>query len=132
VFGPADARRAGARPCPRRRCPPTPGALARAVGEARQHRRRPRRHAHPRQVHARPPPRRAGDLTDAPDAVVRPGSHDEVAAVLALASSTTRRGAVRRRHVRHRRLAARRDGYAGVVSLDLGRLTELSRSTRSR
>src|SRR6478672_5579582 len=34
---------------------------------------------------------RAGDLSDAPDAVVRPGSHDEVAAVLALAVSTTRR-----------------------------------------
>ena len=28
---------------------------------------------------------RAGDLTDAPDAVVRPGGHDEVAAVLAFA-----------------------------------------------
>src|SRR5262245_19713617 len=28
---------------------------------------------------------RSGDLSDAPDAVVRPGSHDEVAAVLALA-----------------------------------------------
>ena len=28
---------------------------------------------------------RAGDLSDAPDAVVRPGSHDEVAAVLAWA-----------------------------------------------
>src|SRR6478736_547498 len=28
---------------------------------------------------------RAGDLSDAPDAVVRPGSHDEVAAVLAFA-----------------------------------------------
>ena len=28
---------------------------------------------------------RAGDLTDAPDAVVRPGTHDEVAAVLACA-----------------------------------------------
>src|SRR5690349_15040307 len=30
---------------------------------------------------------RAGDLDDAPDAVVRPGSHDEVAEVLALASA---------------------------------------------
>ncbi len=69
---------------------------------------------------------RAGDLTDAPDAVVRPGSHDEVADVLAVA-------------VRHHvavvpfgggtcvtgGLAARRDGYAGVVSLDLGRLDRL-------
>ena len=58
---------------------------------------------------------RAGDLTDAPDAVVRPGTHDDVAAVLALA-------------VEHRLavvpfgggtsvtggLAARRDGFAGA------------------
>src|SRR6478735_9283707 len=70
---------------------------------------------------------RAGDLTDAPDAVVRPGSHDEVAAVLALAvehhaavvpfgGGTCVTGG----------LAARRDGYSGVVSLDLVRLTSVS------
>jgi alkyldihydroxyacetonephosphate synthase len=69
---------------------------------------------------------RAGDLSDAPDAVVRPGDHDEVQAVLEAAS-------------RHRvavvpfgggtsvvgGLVARRDGYAGVVSLDLVRMKRL-------
>jgi alkyldihydroxyacetonephosphate synthase len=69
---------------------------------------------------------RDGDLSDAPDAVVRPGSHDDVAAVLAWA-------------VEHRvavvpfgggtsvtgGLVARRDGFAGVVSLDLARLRRL-------
>ncbi|WP_228521083.1 FAD-binding oxidoreductase [Nocardioides islandensis] len=69
---------------------------------------------------------RAGDLDDAPDAVVRPGSHDEVAEVLRLAGShrvavvpfgggTCVTGG----------LAARREGFAGVVSLDLGRLDSL-------
>jgi alkyldihydroxyacetonephosphate synthase len=69
---------------------------------------------------------RRGDLSDAPDAVVRPGDHDEVQAVLAVA-------------VRHRiavvpfgggtsvvgGLVARREGYAGVVSLDLVRMKRL-------
>ena len=69
---------------------------------------------------------RSGDLSDAPDVVVRPGSHDEVAAVLAWA-------------VEHRvavvpfgggtsvtgGLAARRDGFAGLVSLDLLRMKRL-------
>jgi alkyldihydroxyacetonephosphate synthase len=69
---------------------------------------------------------RAGDLSDAPDAVVRPASHEDVAAVLAWA-------------VEHRvavvpfgggtsvtgGLAARRDGYAGLVSLDLVRMKRL-------
>ncbi|MDF1604360.1 FAD-binding oxidoreductase [Nocardioides sp. YIM 152315] len=69
---------------------------------------------------------RAGDLSDAPDAVVRPGDHDEVAAVLAFA-------------VEHRLavvpfgggtsvtggLVARRQGFAGVVSLDLVRMKRL-------
>ena len=69
---------------------------------------------------------RTGDLSDAPDAVVRPGSHEDVAAVLAWA-------------VRHRvavvpfgggtsvtgGLAARRDGFAGLVSLDLIRMRRL-------
>jgi len=69
---------------------------------------------------------RAGDLTDAPDAVVRPGSHDEVAGVLAVAVE---------RHIAvvpfgggtcvTGGLAARRDGYTGVLSLDLGRLDRL-------
>lgn len=69
---------------------------------------------------------RAGDLTDAPDAVVRPASHDDVAAVLAWAvahhvavvpfgGGTSVTGG----------LAARRDGYAGLVSLDLIRLDRL-------
>ena len=69
---------------------------------------------------------RSGDLADAPDAVVRPGTHDEVATVLAWA-------------VRHHvavvpfgggtsvtgGLAARRDGFAGLVSLDLIRMKRL-------
>jgi alkyldihydroxyacetonephosphate synthase len=69
---------------------------------------------------------RSGDLADAPDAVVRPGSHDDVVATLAWA-------------VEHRvavvpfgggtcvtgGLAARREGFAGLVSLDLVRLDEL-------
>lgn len=69
---------------------------------------------------------RAGDLTDAPDAVVRPGSHDEVAAVLAIAvehhlavvpfgGGTSVTGG----------LVAIREGYAGVLSLDLVRMKRL-------
>jgi alkyldihydroxyacetonephosphate synthase len=69
---------------------------------------------------------RAGDLADAPDAVVRPGSHDDVAAVLAWAveehvavvpygGGTSVTGG----------LAARREGYAGLVSLDLVRMKRL-------
>lgn len=69
---------------------------------------------------------RAGDLSDAPDAVVRAGSHDEVAAVLAWAvqhhvavvpfgGGTSVTGG----------LAARRDGFAGLVSLDLIRMKRL-------
>lgn len=63
---------------------------------------------------------RAGDLADAPDVVVRPRDHDDVAAVLAWAvehhvavvpfgGGTSVTGG----------LVARREGYAGVVSLDL-------------
>ena len=69
---------------------------------------------------------RAGDLDDAPDAVVRPRDHDEVQAVLQVAG-------------RHRvavvpfgggtsvvgGLAPRRDEYAGVISLDLVRMKRL-------
>jgi alkyldihydroxyacetonephosphate synthase len=69
---------------------------------------------------------RAGDLSDAPDAVVRPGDHDQVQELLELAA-------------RHRvavvpfgggtsvvgGLVARRDGYAGVISLDLVRMKRL-------
>ena len=69
---------------------------------------------------------RAGDGLDSPDAVVRPGSHEEVAAVLAWAvehhvavvpfgGGTSVVGG----------LVARREGYAGVVSLDLQRLDRL-------
>jgi alkyldihydroxyacetonephosphate synthase len=75
---------------------------------------------------------RAGDLDDAPDAVVRPGSHDEVAEVLALASD--RRVAVvpfGGGTCVTGGLAARRDGFAGVVSLDLGRLDRLVRVDRT-
>lgn len=69
---------------------------------------------------------RAGDLSDAPDAVVRPASHAEVEAVLAWAvdhhvavvpfgGGTSVTGG----------LAARRDGFAGLVSLDLVRMKRL-------
>jgi alkyldihydroxyacetonephosphate synthase len=69
---------------------------------------------------------RAGDLSDAPDAVVRPDGHVEVAAVLAWAQEhrvavvpfgggTCVTGG----------LAARRDGFAGLVSLDLVRMKRL-------
>jgi len=69
---------------------------------------------------------RSGDLSDAPDVVVRPGSHDDVAAILAWAvehsvavvpfgGGTSVTGG----------LVAAREGYAGVVSLDLSRMTQL-------
>lgn len=69
---------------------------------------------------------RTGDLADAPDAVVRPGSHDEVVALLAWAvenhvavvpfgGGTSVTGG----------LVARREGYAGLVSLDLIRLDQV-------
>jgi len=69
---------------------------------------------------------RSGDLADAPDVVVRPADHGEVEAVLRLAvahqvavvpygGGTSVVGG----------LAARRDGFAGVLSLDLGRLDAL-------
>jgi alkyldihydroxyacetonephosphate synthase len=70
---------------------------------------------------------RAGDGSDSPDAVVRPGSHEEVQAVVDWAV---------RRHVALvpfgggtsvvGGLAARREGFTGVVSLDLCRLDELA------
>ncbi|MGZ4640018.1 MAG: FAD-binding oxidoreductase, partial [Actinomycetes bacterium] len=69
---------------------------------------------------------RHGDGLDSPDAVVRPGSHDEIAAVI---------GWCVRRHVALvpfgggtsvvGGLVARRDGFAGVISLDLIRLDRL-------
>ncbi|TDD09920.1 FAD-binding oxidoreductase [Nonomuraea diastatica] len=69
---------------------------------------------------------RAGDGSDAPDAVVLPGSHGEVAALLRLCSAeriavvpfgggTSVVGG----------LAAARAGFAGVVALDLARLDRL-------
>ncbi|MEW9549348.1 FAD-binding oxidoreductase [Nonomuraea sp. NPDC050783] len=69
---------------------------------------------------------RAGDGSDAPDAVVLPGSHEEVAELLALCSrervavvpfggGTSVVGG----------LAAARAGFAGVVALDLARLDRL-------
>ena len=69
---------------------------------------------------------RQGDLTDAPDVVVRPGSHDEVQSVLDYAAEhriavvpvgggTAVTGG----------LVAERGGFAGVVSLDLGRMRSL-------
>jgi alkyldihydroxyacetonephosphate synthase len=74
---------------------------------------------------------RAGDLTDAPDAVLRPCDAEQVQAVLGVA-------------VRHRvavvpfgggtsvtgGLVARREGFAGVVSLDLVRMKRLLATDR--
>ena len=69
---------------------------------------------------------RSGDGSDAPDVVVRPADHDDVAAVLTwcadngvalvpFGGGTSVVGG----------LAARRDGYAGVVALDLRRMRKL-------
>ena len=69
---------------------------------------------------------RSGDAADAPDAVVRPAGHDEVLAVIGWCSrnrvalvpfggGTSVVGG----------LAAQRDGFAGVLALDLGRLKRL-------
>ncbi|WP_322937396.1 FAD-binding oxidoreductase [Nocardioides bizhenqiangii] len=69
---------------------------------------------------------RAGDLGDAPDVVVRPDDHDDVQAVLDFAQQhrvvvvpfgggTAVTGG----------LAPDREGFAGVVSLDLGRMRSL-------
>src|SRR5581483_555435 len=69
---------------------------------------------------------RAGDASDAPDAVVFPGGHDEIAAVLSLcaehqvavvpfAGGTSVVGG----------LVAARDGFTGVIALDLRRLNRL-------
>ncbi len=69
---------------------------------------------------------RSGDLTDAPDVVARPASHDEVVALLAWAvenhvavvpfgGGTSVTGG----------LVARSEGYAGLVSLDLNRMDQL-------
>jgi len=69
---------------------------------------------------------RQGDGSESPDAVVRPGSHDEVQAVIdwcvqrhvalvPFGGGTSVVGG----------LSARRDGYAGLVSLDLCRLDRL-------
>jgi alkyldihydroxyacetonephosphate synthase len=69
---------------------------------------------------------RAGDVTDAPDAVLRPGSHDEILALLA-------------RCAEHRvavvpfgggtsvvgGLTPAREGFGSVIALDLGRLDRL-------
>src|SRR5262245_39687131 len=125
VFGPSAAGAPAAGVLPEAGLTPKVlSAFAAAVGTAQVlvdddvRRLRPRGKSTPDLLRAR-----AGDLADAPDAVVRPGSHDEVMAVLAVA-------------VEHRvavvpfgggtcvtgGLAARRDGYTGVVSLDLARL----------
>jgi len=69
---------------------------------------------------------RAGDGSAAPDAVVLPGSHDEVLAVLDVC--TRRRIAVTPFSGGTSvvgGLAAARDGFDGVIALDLGRLDGL-------
>ncbi|MFI7543465.1 FAD-binding oxidoreductase [Actinoplanes sp. NPDC049599] len=75
---------------------------------------------------------RSGAVPDAPDGVARPASHDEVLEVLRIAAD--HRVAV----VPHGGrtsvvggLRALRDGYAGVVALDLSRLVRLVRLDRT-
>jgi alkyldihydroxyacetonephosphate synthase len=75
---------------------------------------------------------RSGALPDAPDGVARPASHDEVLDVLRIAAE--HRVAV----VPHGGrtsvvggLRARRDGFTGVVALDLSRLDRLVRLDRT-
>jgi alkyldihydroxyacetonephosphate synthase len=74
---------------------------------------------------------RQGDASDAPDAVVRPAGHDEVDAIVRYCSDhgialvpfgggTSVVGG----------LAARRDGFAGVIALDLVRMKRLVRVDR--
>ncbi len=66
---------------------------------------------------------RAGDFADAPDVVVRPATHDQVQAVLDLA--VARRVAVvpfGGGTAVTGGLVALRDGFTGVISLDLGRM----------
>jgi alkyldihydroxyacetonephosphate synthase len=69
---------------------------------------------------------RANDMADAPDAIVLPGSHEDVSAILQACAAeriavvpfgggTSVVGG----------LEPRRAGYAGVIALDLGRLTRL-------
>jgi alkyldihydroxyacetonephosphate synthase len=69
---------------------------------------------------------RAGDLQDAPDAVIRPSSHEEVATLLGWATEnrvavvpfgggTAVTGG----------LVARREGFTAVISLDLSRMNRL-------
>ncbi|MCW5254788.1 FAD-binding oxidoreductase [Streptomyces sp. SHP 1-2] len=77
---------------------------------------------------------RAGDVSDAPDAVVRPAGHDEVQRIIEAAAradialvpfggGTSVVGG----------LAASGDGHAGVVAVDLGRMDQLIRlDTESR
>ena len=74
---------------------------------------------------------RAGDASDAPDAVVLPGPHDEVVGVLA--ACTAHRVAV----VPYAGgtsvvggLVAARDGFAGVITVDLARLDGLTDARR--
>ena len=112
-----DARRRRARPRPGRRSRSCArrSATTPCVTDDDSRRLRTRGKSTPDLLRAR-----SGDLADAPDAVVRPGDADEVAAVLAIA-------------VRHHvavvpfgggtavtgGLAPAREGFAGVLSLDL-------------
>lgn len=102
-------------------------ALAAVVGEGHVHTDDASRVAHTRGWSAPDLLRlRAGDAADAPDAVVHPADHDEVqrvlqtcaahrVAVVPFAGGTSVVGG----------LVAQREGFAGVVSLDVGRLDAL-------
>ena len=115
---------------PSRRSPPPRGPQLAAAAGGEEHVRDDRltrvTHAAGRSY---PRPRcdcaRARGLT-APDAVVYPADHDEVAAMLAVCAQHGDRGRpVRRRHERRRRRRALRGPFAAAISLDLARLSGL-------
>ena len=68
---------------------------------------------------------RAGDCEGAPDAVVRPADTTRSPPCCACARRGRRGRAVRRRHERGRRAGGLARGFAGVISLDLGRMDAL-------
>ena len=75
---------------------------------------------------------RAGDASDAPDAVVFPADHDEIVRrARVCARAPRRRRPVRRRHVGGRRAGRRRaTGSPRVIALDVRRLDAVGRSGR--
>ena len=73
---------------------------------------------------------RAGEPEGAPDAVVLPGSHEQLRAVLEVCASSAARGrAVRRGHERGGRRGAAAGEHGGVIALDMRRI---ARDRRAR